>query len=373
MQRKKRILYVHHQGKLAGAERSLLHLFQCLDRDSYEVFVACPDTGRFVEQVEKLGIQVSPFFFSSIRHIFPLLKNIIRLVRLLKHEKVDIIHSNSPKTNIPCGIAGKLAGIPVVWHARTMLEPGMTDLDRLFSRFATHIICNSQAIRNRFVKIKGYENRTSVIINAVDLDRFSPYRRSKEEVRKELNVPPEAFVMGTFDRLDPIKDHETMIKGFAKVVEEYENSILLIIGEAFLNSKNRKGDLESLTESLGIQSSVRFLGFQDDISKYMTACDCIIQASRLEGCSRVLCEAQAIGRPVIASSAGGNPELIEQGKTGLLFQVEDYNSLAKHILFLLTHREEAKRMGVDARKKAEKDFSLSRYCEQTTSVYETVM
>jgi glycosyltransferase involved in cell wall biosynthesis len=147
----------------------------------------------------------------------------------------------------------------------------------------------------------------------------------------------------------------------------------MIIGDSFVNRENRKAELENLAESLGIRKSIRFLGFRTDIPYLMAACDLIVLASRYEGCSRTLCEAQAMGRPVLATNVGGNPEIIEEKKTGLLFPVGHLKKLSELIIYLATNPDILNRMGEQARIRAVRDLSIQRYHRQVMHIYGKVL
>lgn len=373
MKKKAKILYLHHQARIGGAERSLLTLFSGLDRERYEIAVACPSEGRFAEELIERQIRLYGFIFPGIRHVWKLCANVLRIVQLVKAEHFDLIHSNSPQTNIPGGLAARVSGLPAVWHARTLIEPGMVDLDRVFAALAAHIICNSQAIRNRFLGIRRYDEKTSKIINAVDIQQFCSRPVSKETARSKAGLDADGFMIGIFDRLEPRKDHQTVIRAFAEVRTIYPECRLLIVGEGFDRHEERKAGLEKLAQELGLGTAVSFLGFRKDVSVLMSACDVIVLAARNEGCSRVLCEAQAVGRPVVAADDGGNRELVEDGSTGFLFPVGDAAILARLLCRLFSSPEEMIAMGEAAREKALGDFSLSRYCQQTMLIYERIL
>jgi glycosyltransferase involved in cell wall biosynthesis len=373
MDNRSRILYLHHQGKLGGAERSLLALFSALDRESFDVTVASPERGRFTELVKESGIRHFAFEFPGLHRIGRLAANVGRLSRLVRREGIDLLHSNGPQTNIASGLVGVLTKARVVWHARNIVFPGMIDWDRWFFLLADHIVCNSRAIRDRFEKARGYERKTSVILNAVDSKQIAKEELSKDAARKKTGLPRHSFVMGVFDRLDPRKGHGTVFRAFEKVRSTSPDSLLLVVGEAFQDHEQRQRSLEQLAEDLGVRDAIRFLGFRADVFTLMSACDVVVLASGFEGCSRVLCEAQALGRPVVASDAGGNPELVDDGKTGFLFPLGNENGLAQCLNRLLADRGLLTQLGRSAKDKAERDFSMRRYYSQTVRVYETVL
>ncbi|MBC8432939.1 MAG: glycosyltransferase family 4 protein [Desulfobacterales bacterium] len=364
-----KILYVHNQINIGGGERSLLALFKELKKKLYELYIACPPIGDFPDQMNHMGLQILPIWFKGIRHPLTMMANCHMLIRMNQYYRFDIIHSNSPQTNIPSGIAGRISGVPVVWHARVLLEKGMIDLDRFFFWLPSMVICNSQAIRNRFHHIREYQSKSAAIINGVDTVRFCPEFVKIDKAKLKLGIETETFVVGCFDRLDPVKDHETILYAVKELYKRFPKIILLIVGEAFDASQERRKFLGSMATELGISDAIRFLGFHDDVRPIMAACDIVVQASRSEGCSRVICEAQAMGKPVIATDIGGNPEILKDGITGYLFPAAKSPNLAKLMERFIVNDSLKGKIGESARKKAVTELSIERYCNEIESVY----
>lgn len=363
-----RILFVHNQPNIGGGERSLLLLFQEL-LEKYELFLACPPEGKFAEAVDALGIGIFPFRFGGVRNISALIMNIYRLVHIIRKNDIALVHGNSPQVNIACGMAGMIAGIPIVWHARVLLEAGMIDLDRLFSFLPQKIICNSKAIGRRFAGIRNENAKVEIIVNGVDTQYFKPEFISSDDAKARLGISSDRFVMGCFDRLDPVKDHETILHAVKSVYDGFPGVILLVVGEAFDQPEKRKKALADLAERLGIIKCVRFVGFQQDIRESMAACDLVVQASKSEGCSRVICEAHAMGKPVAASDVGGNPEIVINGVTGLLFPVGNSVELADCIRNFIADETLINQMGMSGRRQAVSALSVQRYCHEMERVY----
>ncbi len=367
------ILYLHHIGEIGGGERSLLNLLSGLDKSKYVPMVACPAGTLFSEKLTEMNIKVIHMDFPKVRHAVRLLQTAWKLRGIIKDMRVDILHSNAPQTNVPAGIAGMFSGIPVVWHARVLLEPRMVDIDRKLSFLPAAIICNSEAIRRRFAGIRGYEKKTVTIINGVDANVFSTSSISVSEVKKRLGIEPGRPVIGCFDRLDPVKNHEFILRNFAKITSRVDRVLLIIAGKAFDGSESRMAELKNIVRASGMESQVRFEGFIDDIPEMMSICDVIVQASKYEGCSRVVCEAQAMGKPVVASNVGGTPELIKDGATGYLFSLAQPEMFINRVGNLLADEQLRRTIGNNARAHAVANLSLERFCRDTEALYQCVL
>jgi glycosyltransferase involved in cell wall biosynthesis len=209
---KSKILILHHRTEMGGAERSILNLLSGLDRNTYEATVSCPGSGRLFDELIRMGIRVLPAEFHGLHHIAALVGNAFRVTKIIREEGFCLVHGNAPQTNFVAGMAGKLTGVPVVWHARVLLEPGMVDWDRHFSRMTDAIICNSQAIAGRFEGGETIRRKVHVIVNGVNTRDFTPNYMEKSEAKKAIAVAEDRMVIGCFDRLDPVKDHETVLE-----------------------------------------------------------------------------------------------------------------------------------------------------------------
>ncbi|MEE9276656.1 MAG: glycosyltransferase, partial [bacterium] len=127
------ILYCHHYAQIAGGETSLLELFRSLDRSRFRPLLAGPGEGPFPEAARALGVEVAPLEYGPLRRADRLLRSAARLRRIAREKGAALLHANGPPTNLPAALAGRLAGLPVIWHARTMAGDGEFDVDRALS------------------------------------------------------------------------------------------------------------------------------------------------------------------------------------------------------------------------------------------------
>jgi len=368
MHRPYRILYLHHTGHFAGAENSLLHLATHLDRSMFTPLFLCPAIGEFPHRLLEKGIPVIHHEFGDNRQLFRLIKSLIVLYGIIRKERISLLHANGPQTNIPAGIMGRLFGIPVVWHARNCLRPDMIDIDRLTGFLPHRIICNSDAIRSRF--LSGITERKSLtIINSVDLNDFEGISNAIS-LRKELGIPNEGKVIGMTSRLSREKGQDTLLEAVAILKNRFPGLFVLIVGDhVFADDAEFPDYLCRLAERLGISKRVIFTGFQRDVIQFYGIMNIFVLATDAEPCGRVLFEAMAMGKPVIGTNNGGTPEIVIDGKTGLLFSYGHAEGLAEKIAWLLDRPEEMNRMGWAGRRRIEENFTIEKYMEKTQSVY----
>jgi len=216
--------------------------------------------------------------------------------------------------------------------------------------------------------VQGYglvPEMVQVIHYGIEPERYSsPF----QDLRSEGGLGGKLLV-GTVGRLEPVKGHDILIQAIFHVVQQFPQTILLVAGH---DPWGYGRVLERLVAQLGVEKHVRFLGFQSDIPSFLHAIDVFAFASRSEGFGQVVIEAMAAGKPVVASRIPPLTEIVVDGETGLLAEPDDPEAFARAILWLLTHPEEARRMGSRGRARAQEFFSAGRMAAEMLALYEAV-
>ncbi len=362
------ILYLHHTGRFAGAENSLLHLATHLDRSRFSPLFLCPSVGEFPDRLTSRGVPVIHHEFGSNSQPIRLVQSLVEIRRVIRERQIALLHANGPQTNVPAGIAGRLLGVPVVWHARNCLRPGMVDIDRMTGFLPDRIICNSDAVRSRF--LGGLtEKKSLTILNSVDLADFAPEIRGPS-LRQEFGIPVASKVLGMTGRLSREKGQQTLLEAVALLKGRFPDLYVLLVGDSiFTEDEDVPRSLREMADRLGIAERVLFTGFRRDAPRLYGALDVFILATDAEACGRVLFEAMAMALPVIGTDNGGTPEIVVDGVTGLLFPYGDAAALSERIIWLLERPEEMARMGAAGRRRVEEHFTIDRYMEKTQKVY----
>jgi glycosyltransferase involved in cell wall biosynthesis len=363
-----RVLYLHHTGQFAGAENSLLHLATHLDKSWFSPLFMSPSVGEFPERLFERGIPVIHHEFGANSQVLLLMKTLVKLRKVIREQRIALLHANGPQTNVPAGIIGRLLGLPVIWHARNCLRPGMIDIDRIMGWLPNRIICNSNAIRARF--LGGLtEKKSLTILNSVDLVDFEP-TTSTSSLRQELGIPKGAMVLGMTSRLSREKGQHTLLEAVALLKGRFPDLFVLLVGDPiFAEDADVPETLRQLSDRLGISGRVIFTGFRRDVPRLYAAMDIFVLATDAEPCGRVLFEAMAMGKPVIGTDNGGTPEIVVDRVTGLLFPFGDAKGLSERIGWLLERPAEMARMGIAGRRRVEENFTIERYMEKTQKVY----
>ena len=292
-----------------------------------------------------------PNFFSDAAAFFS-------LIRILRHERPGIVHTHTSKAGFLGRWAAWLCRIPIIVHTphghvfwgyfgrlKTRL---FVLLERWTARITTRLVMLTEREKADHMRFRiAPAEKFTVIHSGVDLSRFRPNPARAGATRTALEIPVKAMVLATVGRLTAVKGQETLIRATAKCLRQGEKLYLLILGEGELRS-----NLEALSAELGIAEAVRFLGWRPDVASVINACDIFCLPSLNEGMGKVIVEAMAMGKTVIASDVGGIPDLVVPGENGILVPPGDSNALAEAILNLCDHPEMRVRMGEEGREKA---------------------
>ena len=367
---KARVLFLVLEMDLGGLQRVVSLLIDKLDKTRFEPYIACLDRGGvFFEQASRASggsyvLGRKPGLFD--RHLF------LQLLKIVKQNKIDIIHSHNGCSSYAV-LTGRLAGVKGIIH---------TDHGRLVPDRKSAILEDrvSAMLMNRFigvsaelseylvstVRIDGKKVRT--IINGVNDETFCPLDpEDRFAQRARLGIAPDDKVIGTVCRLDPIKNLEFMIACMPAIVRNVPGAKLLIAGDG-----PERASLIAKADSLGVSSSVRFLGLRRDTEKIMPALDIYACTSLSEGTSMTILEAMACGLPVVASAVGGNVRLIDQ-TSGVLFPLDDSEKFVDAVSSLLLDESASARLGRQGRRRVEADFSLERMVRTHEELYAELM
>ena len=368
MDRKKiHIMHVVYCLDIGGLENGLINLINRMDQSKFSHSICCIEqSGRIAERLGRSDVEIYEMKKGDgSKLLLP-----VKLARLFRGAKIDIVHTRA--WGASDGIIGaRLASVPIVVHGehgRDINDPDGSNAKRnLFrkglSYFVDRYVTVSRELQEWLIRVLGIkEKKVQTICNGVDTDKFNPEQRHL--VRAQYGFGSEKVVIGTVGRLDPVKNHQLLIKAFARLNSNYGNLTLLIIGDG-----PWRANLEQLTRDLDLEKSVHFLGMRGDVPDLLKVLDIFVLPSIYEGISNTILEAMATGLPVIATGVGGNPELVLDGETGYLVPMEEIGALAERLERYIHNRSIMKQHGADARKRAVRDFSLDRMVAQYEKFY----
>jgi glycosyltransferase involved in cell wall biosynthesis len=347
---------------LGGAEFSLLELVTRL-RDSYDFHLIVPGEGPLKERAELAGAKVWilpwPEAISStgetamhagvakILHAAASLQPFTRrLSDLLDEIQPSVFVTNAVKAHIIGALARKPKNVPLIWYMRDGLEERILSrkLLALLSRRCDMAVCISEYVAAQFREYVSASVPTQVVYNIVDLNRFHPEALPAADLRKG----PDEIWFGMVGAITPLKGQDIFLGAAEKVLGQQPNAVFVIVGNnPYLTEAGlRYEELLRRRMAASLVDRVKFVGFRNDVPNVLSQLDVLVQPNRgPEGLGRSVLEAMACSVPVIAVDKWGPAELVEHGRSGLLFPPLDAEKLATHMLTLARSESLRKAMG----------------------------
>lgn len=288
------------------------------------------------------------------------------LVRLLREERVDVIHAHKFGSNLWASLIGRLAGVPViVAHEHTWSFQGDLKrqlLDRhVIGRLATVVLTVSQKDRERMISIERLPPEKVVHVP----NGIIPLPTSGADVRAELGVPADAPLVVAVAVLRAQKALHVLVRAAEIVHRALPEARFVIVGEG-----PERTALVALSRELGLDATVLFAGHRTDVGDVLAAADVVASSSAYEGSPLALMEALGAGKPVVATAVGGVPEIVRDGIEGRLVPPGDPEALAGALLELLRDPELRERMGAAGRLRQQTEFDVHVMVKRLEALYE---
>lgn len=299
-------------------------------------------------------------------------RGLASLLRLIRRERIDVVHTHLAAADVLGGVAAALAGVPSVSTLHNVAEDRSRYRRerRLLANVATRrlsgrLIAVSDAVLDSHVRLLGVPAaRMSVIPNVPVAPLLLPAGFERTRKRRELGLG-EGPVVATVARLDDTKDQDTLVRALPELVSRHPGVTALIVGEG-----PRAAPLERLARDTGVAGSVRFLGRRMDAVEIMACCDVVCHPTHaFEGLPIALLDAMSLGLPVVASAVEGVDELVETGRTGLLVPPGDASAFADAVAGLLADPAERTRLGENARARIERDYDADAWMRSIEGEY----
>lgn len=391
-----RVLFVDHTAAMSGGEIALFNLLRFLDPAKVQTVVLLGAEGPLAEKLrtitethilpltsgvasqkkDKLGIGT----LLRIRDVRDALAYTWRLAKFIREHDIQLVHTNSLKADIIGGLAARLSRRPVVWHVRDRIEDDYLPLSvvrmfRLLSRLIpNYVIANSSATL-RTLRLREGARGTSIPSGielngrmAVVHDGTSPGARAEDK------SPGAQFRVGLVGRISPWKGQHIFIQAAALVHQRFREARFLIIGAALFGEDQYEQEVRRLPTELGIDGIVEFTGFRSDVKAAIADLDLLVHASTQgEPFGQVIIEGMAAGKPVVATDGGGVPEIVQDGRTGILVPMGDVQAMADAICQILVDPARAQAMGVQARQRIANHFTLQQTARRVEAVYDEML
>ncbi len=360
------LIFVSNHGDIVGGgELSLLDLLFGLDRTQWEPHIVVPSEGEMSVRCRNQGLATYVIPLPALR--IPSMKtcvSIVQLMKLIGRTGAKLLHANGSRAMFYAGVAGALKRCSVIWHVR--VSDSDSWWDRVLSKMAHTIIVNSKAVEQR-VKPHG-PHKVRCVYNGVDLRRFQHTGQGTVSLRASLGLTEQGPVIVSIGRFVPFKGYEYLLEAAELIDRERKDLQWLLVGDGEL-----KEDLVRKANDLGLNGKVHFLGWCDNIPPFLEICDVFVLPSLNEHFGRVLIEAMAMKRPVVATLAGGVPEIVKENLTGFLVQPANPTDLAQAIQKILRNPSLGEQFGQAGRQRVEQHFSLRQHVSAIESIYHYIL
>jgi len=303
---------------------------------------------------------------------------LLALYQMMRRRRVDLVHTHTSKAGILGRVAARLAGVPRIVHtphghvfhgyagaAKTRL---FVLLERWAARFTDRIVAlTDQEARDHLARGIGRPDQFVTIPSGVDLEPFDKPAGDPIALRASLGLPPGAVIVGSVGRLEPIKGHRYLVEAVGLLTPRFPDLHLVLAGDGAL-----RAELTAQARAAGIGDRVRCLGWRDDTPAILDALDVFAFPSLNEGMGRALVEAMAAGCPIVASRAGGIPDVLGDGEAGVLVEPGSSPALAAGIERLLGDPGLCARLAETGRVRAQR-YGLRTMLDRLEQLYRELL
>jgi sugar transferase (PEP-CTERM/EpsH1 system associated) len=373
-----RIMHVVQSLEVGGLENGVVNLINRLSDERFDHVICClSHAGKLVERIQARNTRIVEVGLRTDRLRFPLL--ILR--RAIRRFAPDVLHTRGWST-VDAIFAGRVAGVARIVHGEHGREASDPEgrnrkrnvIRRVLSPLVDQFVAVSENLGAWLIEQVGIPAaKVLTIHNGVDTERFLPVADfaqndarpgSAAVLRESLGLPVDGVLIGTIGRLDPVKDHASLLRAFAPLARGATAARLVIVGAGPM-----RREIESQITTLHLEQRVHMLGERHDVAALLKTFDVFALTSIAEGISNTVLEAMASGLPVVATRVGGNPELVEDHGNGRLVPVGDVTAMTAVFAEYTADSMLRQRHGQSGRLRAEQKFSLQRMAEQYAELY----
>ncbi len=375
-QRRIRVTHILTRPELGGAQANTLYTVQHLDRSRFVPSLITSPDGPLAEEMRAVADAQVIFLPEMVREIRPLAdgRAAWALVRLLRCIQPDIVHTHSSKAGILGRWAARRARVPAVIHTvhgfpfhdhqAAPVRRLYVALERAAARRTDRFICVARSDLDKGEAAGVFRREQAVVIRSgIPLDPCRRAGGSGMAVRRELGVPDGVPLVGMVACLKPQKDPVAFVSVAAQVLREHPHARFLLVGDGEL-----RGAVEAARRDAGLEERLILAGWRRDIPAVMDALDVLVLTSLHEGLPRVVPEAMACGRPVVATAVDGTPEAVADGETGYLVPVGEPAAAAARVSHLLASPERRHAMGEAGRRRVE-EFDIDAMVRRQEELY----
>jgi glycosyltransferase involved in cell wall biosynthesis len=365
-----KVVHVELGRFMYGGAQQVRYLLDGLAERGGENVLICEKSSEIVQLYQNPRVRVRPVSLSILDEtdIFACWQ----IARIVREEKPDLVHVHSRRGNFPAVVGGRLAGAKCLMsHRIDSPLPCSFDIRCKFPLYKRIIAISdgiAEALHNIGVpEIRNGDEFIVVVKSAVDAERFRP-KPDRAWFDKEFSLSGKGIIIGVNASLIPRKGHRVLLDAMPAVLKKHPDVQVLFFGKGRMEAELRKAIADN-----GLGRNVHLAGYRGDVERILPNFDLLVHPALREGLGVAILEAAACGLPVVASRAGGIPEVVHDGINGLLCDPGDSDAFAAAINRLLDNPGQMRAFGAASREMVVKDFSIARMVEGNWRVYEQIL
>jgi glycosyltransferase involved in cell wall biosynthesis len=367
---------VHNYSSWGGNLATVLALCRGLPARGFDAALAAPSGQVYVTRFKEAGVPTFDAEIKSKRDV----RSYRRYAELVKEENVDVLHTHTRRADFVAALGGRRAGAAVV-----STQHGQINLDRhtleekrdlsarfysfcLRNYFDKHVAVSAEIADELRTRCRVAADKVTHIPNGLDATPFVEAAGERLAFRHEIDAPRWAVVATVVASLDS-KGHGDLLAAVAELAKEGVDIRLVVAGEGHWGGPI----IAKAAADLGIEKRVHLVGFRDDVPRILAGSDVFVLPTPSEGLSIAIMEAMAAALPVVTTTVGGNPELVEHGRTGYLVPVGDTAALADALRQLARDPVKRKAMGRAGRSRVTLEFRVDKMVDRYAEMYEDLL
>jgi len=355
--KKPNILHLIGEFTSGGAETIVINLINRLKKDNWNVIVSARKDGPLSEQI------------IDKKDIYIIDKN--RTIDIKYIFNIELIHTHLFGNDFYGFFAAKYAGIKIIQtiHGMDSINSRKRILAyNIMAPFVDKIITVSESLEQEMLKVILFrKDKIYTITNGIDCGRYVSIN-SCQSMKEEIGINDSFPIIGAVGNVKPVKGYDTFIKAASLILKQYPKVKFLIVGSVSEHNSCIY-EMERLIYVYGLEKYFEFLGFRQDVHDILSLFDIYVLPSRSEGLSMALLEAMLLGKPIVATSVGGNLKVLENCKTALLVPPNEPEALSESILHLLSNKAFAKFIGQNASEECRKKYNIDHMVENYKNLY----
>lgn len=379
-----KVLRIITRMNIGGPSVYAILLLAELKEDKFISELICGSVGKEEGDMSYLAAEYGVKYISVpelVRAIEPIndIISFYKIYRLIKKIRPDIVHTHMAKGGAIGRLMAKLNGVPVIMHTyhghvfhsyfNRVLTNMYIFIERILVNITDKILTISEAQTDeikKYLHIKD-DDKITLIPLGLDFDKLLGQKDSKHSLRRELNIPDEALIVGTVGRLTAIKNIKMFLEAAREIKEKTPDKTVkfLVVGDGEL-----RDELVDLSDKLGIKNDVIFTGWQKNLASVYGMLDVVTLTSLNEGTPVALIEALAMGRPAVATDVGGVRNVIEDGKCGFIVPSNDISAFSRATALLLNDKDKRESFGLYGKESVRKKYDKSRLIKDIEELYE---